>query len=172
MVAKAIWVTILAIGVLSVSGLGFAAFTAAGTATTSGTGGSLSLAWDNSNSQVSATYVTCGTAIVGSNLWANVTDLAPGDWCVVFGNITNTGTVGASISVSDSVSNGFHSCFAWDQISNSKATVSAGGTYAWEGAIELNTRAGNSCQGATGTVTTSITATARTAETSNEPSGL
>lgn len=171
MVAKAIWVTILAIGVLSVSGLGFAAFTAAGTATTNGTGGTLSVAWQNSSSEVSATYVTCSTATAGSQLWANVTDLAPGDWCVVFGNLSNTGTVGASISVTDSVSNGFHSCFTWDQISNSQSTVSAGGSYAWEAAIELNNHADNSCQGATGMVTTTISASASTGDT-GEPSGL
>ncbi len=171
MVAKAIWVTMLAIGVLSVSGLGFAAFTATGTATTSATGGTLGLEWANSSTMASTTYVGCGSATVGSELWANVSALAPGDWCVVFGNLTNTGNVGATISVSDTVSNSFSRCFTWDQISSSHTSIAPSGTYAWEAAIELNDRAGNGCQSASGTVITTISAVAHTSDV-GEPSGL
>lgn len=171
MVAKAIWVTILAIGVLSVSGLGFAAFTASATAQTNAQGGTLGLMWDNSSTMASQTYVGCSSATSGSSLWANVTALAPGDWCVVFGNLTNTGNVGASVSVSDSVSNGFSGCFTWDQISASSTTLSPSGTYMWEAAIELNDRAHNDCQGASGSVMTTISASASTGDV-GEPSGL
>jgi hypothetical protein len=161
MVAKAVWATILAIGVLAVSGLGFAAFTSLATVQTTSTAGTLSVGW--ANAAVSGdgnTYTTCAVSFTGANLYFNASTMAPGDWCMVFGNLTNTGNVGASYSIGTTTSVGFSNCFSWDQISATNGTVGPGSNVAFQASVGVLSSAGNSCQGQIGTVTSTITASA------------
>jgi hypothetical protein len=160
MVAKAIWATILAIGVLAVSGLGFAAFTAQATVNATATAGTLSVVWDNAAVQGDGqVYTLCSASIQGTNLWFNASALAPGDWCMVFGNLSNTGNVGANVELNTVTSTGFSNCFSWDQLSSSSGTISAGGEFPFQATLGVLSTAGNSCEGATGTATTTLSVT-------------
>jgi hypothetical protein len=157
MVAKAVWATILAIGVLAVSGLGFAAFTASAAVNANATAGTLSVVWDNAAVQGDGqSYVACAAEIQGTNLWFNASTLAPGDWCEVFGNLSNTGNVGANVGLSTSFSAGFDSCFTFEQLSPSTGTIAAGGEFPFQATLGVQSSAGNSCEGASGTATTTL----------------
>jgi len=177
MVARTMWLTLVAVGVLAASGLGFAAFTATATSTITGTGGTLSMSWSNAATTSSAgtiydaTYVTCTAAIGGSGSQLTVAagNLAPGDWCDVTATLTNTGSVAATVT-STMTSSGATGCFEFAQFSISPAHLAPGGTYSYEAAIELGDHAGNSCQAESATWVTTLTASASTGET-GEPHG-
>ena len=172
MVAKALWVTMLAVGVLSLSGLGYAAFTASTSVTMYGTGGHLDLAVQSFSTSTSQSYVGCtGTINTDGTLTVTAGPLAPGDWCDVTAVIENTGNVPATLTASSSTSTGFSSCFQSVLESSTPSTVAAGGTYNFHGAIELGDSAGNGCQSVTGSITWTFTASASTGET-GEPTGI
>jgi hypothetical protein len=161
MVAKAIWATILAIGVLAVSGLGFAAFTSLATVQSTSTAGTLSVQWSNAaTANDGNSYEVCAVSFTGTSLWFNASALAPGDWCMVFGNLTNTGNVGANWATASTMSAGFSSCFSWNQISASSGSVTPGGAVPFQATLGVQSGVGNSCESAVGSVTTTITATA------------
>jgi hypothetical protein len=167
MVAKTLWVAALAVTLLAVGGLGFAAFTSTYFVNLSGTGGTLSLGLSNLNTRTSAPYVSCATSGGGNN-WLNISagPFAPGDWCAVFGNVTNTGNVPANVTVHNWFSTSSPGCFLWKLLlpqAGSSQTVWPEGSVAFEVAIQLNSQATNSCEGATGTVTVQFVAVAHQA---------
>jgi hypothetical protein len=167
MAAKTLWVAALAVTLLAVGGLGFAAFTATYFVNLSGTGGELSLGLSNWNVQTSASYVGCTVSGYGSN-WVNFSagPFAPGDWCAVFGNVTNTGNVGANVTVHNWFVTANPGCFLWKletPQAGSTQWVLPGGSVAFEVVLELNSQATNVCQGATGTVTVQFVAVAHQA---------
>ncbi|MCI4322525.1 MAG: hypothetical protein L3K03_00625 [Thermoplasmata archaeon] len=172
MVAKALWVSMLVLGVLAVSGLGFAAFTAQSNVTITGTGGTLSLAVTNWSTETSQSYVGCWGWTSGSNLSIEAAPLAPGDWCEVFANITNAGNVPATVTAWTSLAPG--SCFDWVVISPSESgssTVAPGASIQFQGALGLSSEAGNSCQGAVGNLVVNFDASASTSD-AGAPAGL
>jgi hypothetical protein len=164
MVAKALWTSMLVVGLLAVGGLGFAAFTATYQVNLQGTAGNLSIGLDNYSAVTSQSYVGCWVAAGGSN-WVNFSagPLAPGDWCEVFANVTNTGNVPATVTLSSSVTG---SCFEGVVLAPSSAstTVAPGGSVAFQGALGLDSSAGNSCENTVGTLSVTFTATAGTSE--------
>lgn len=160
MAAKALWTSILVVGILAVGGLGFAAFTASYQVNVTGTAGNLSLGVANYNTLTSASYVGCWASGSGSN-WVNFSagPLAPGDWCEVFANITNTGNVPATVTATSSVTG---ACFVGAVLAPTGPgiTVAPGGSVAFQGALGLSSTAGNSCENTVGNLTVSFTATA------------
>lgn len=162
MVAKALWTSILVVGLLAVGGLGFAAFTATYQVNLQGTAGNLSVAFGDSNMITSQSYVGCWVSGEGSS-WLNVSagPFVPGDWCEVFGNLTNTGNVPATVTTSATLTDPA-GCFEWALLApeSSSVTVAPGGTVAFQGALELNPADGNSCQNTVGTLSVTFTATA------------
>ncbi|MGA8664917.1 MAG: hypothetical protein WB809_07630 [Thermoplasmata archaeon] len=162
MVAKALWTSIMVVGILAVGGLGFAAFTASYQVNIQGTAGNLSVSFDGGNVMTSQSYVGCWVSGEGAN-WLNVSagPFAPGDWCEVFGNVTNTGNVPAAVTTSATLTDPA-GCFEWALLlpSVGTVTVAPGGTIAFQGALELNPADGNSCQNTVGTLSVTFSASA------------
>jgi hypothetical protein len=166
MVAKTLWVAALAVTLLAVGGLGFAAFTADYYVNLSGTGGTLSLELGSWNEIVSQPYVGCSVSGSGAT-WTNFSagPFAPGDWCSVFGNVTNTGNVPANITVHNWFTTANPGCFLWklnQPTPGSTFYTLPGHTVAFQATLQLNSQDTNSCQGATGTVTVQFVAVAHT----------
>jgi|SRR5271170_5216158 len=164
MVAKALWTSVLVVGLLAVGGLGFAAFTAQYQVNLQGTAGNLGLSIGGTNVVTSQPYVGCSVSGSGSN-WVNFSagPMAPGDWCEVFTNVTNTGNVPATVTTSSTVIGG---CFEGAILSpeSGPITLAPGGTIAFQGAIGLDSSAGNSCENTVGTVSVTFAASAGTSE--------
>jgi hypothetical protein len=160
MAAKALWTSVLVVGLLAVGGFGFAAFTASYQVNLQGTAGNLSIALVDYNTVSSQSYVGCWASSSGAN-WINFSagPLAPGDWCELFANVTNTGNVPATLTTTSTVSG---ACFEGAVLSPSSApvTVAPGGTVAFQGAIGLLSTAGNSCENTVGGLSVTFSATA------------
>ncbi|MGA8664916.1 MAG: hypothetical protein WB809_07625 [Thermoplasmata archaeon] len=166
MVARALWTSILVVGLLAVGGIGFAAFTATYQVNIQGTAGNLSIAVANYNTQVSNAYVGCVGSISGTYLNITAGPFAPGDWCQVYGNITNTGNVPANVFANWPHS-GIDACFVWTVIYPTHNPyvpptgrgLAPGGMEKFQFALGLNVSAGNSCENDVATVTMDFTAT-------------
>ncbi|MGP8073017.1 MAG: hypothetical protein ACLPZM_07805 [Thermoplasmata archaeon] len=172
MVGKTLWTSILVVGLLAISGLGFAAFTASYQVNLQGTAGNLSITIANDNTITSNTYVSCvASAQVG---YLNITagPFAPGDWCEVFGNITNTGNVPATV-LANWPHSGIDACFDWTVIypthnPNVPPTgrgLQPGASEKFQFALGLDPSAGNSCENHVATVSMNFTATSMTPST-------
>ncbi len=160
MTSKALWTSVLIVGVLAVGGLGFAAFTASYQVNLQGTAGNLGLTFENSNQVVSSSYVVCSASTQPGYLNVTAGPFAPGDWCEVFANVTNSGNVPAMVTWSSS---GTGACFDWavlQPIADTSTTLAPGGTLAFQGALELDPSAGNSCENAVGSLSVSFSASA------------
>jgi hypothetical protein len=166
MVAKALWTSILVVGILAVSGLGFAAFTASYQVNLNGTAGNLSITIANYNTAVSNSYVGCSATASGSYLNFTAGPFAPGDWCEVYGNITNTGNVPANV-LANWPHDGIDSCFVWNVVYPTHSPIVPpvghgllpGGTEKFQFALGLNSTAGNSCENDVATLTMDFVAT-------------
>jgi hypothetical protein len=165
MVAKAMWVSMLVLSVLAITGLGFAAFTAQSNVTITGTGGTLSLAISNWSTETSASYVNCVGVSNSTSLAITAGPLAPGDWCEVFGNVTNTGNVPTTV-LANWPHEGIDSCFDWVVILPTHSATPPvghgllpGASEKFQFALGLDSEAGNSCEGAVASVSIFFNAT-------------
>ncbi len=148
--------------------MGFAAFTASYQININGTAGTLSLAITNDSTVVSNSYVGCwGTW--GTN-WVNFTagPFAPGDYCIVFANVTNTGNIPAAVH-EHATQQG--ACFLWAVNSPGHSNpggsntghntmLQPGASWPFIGVLELNPADNNTCQGAVSSLQVTFTATA------------
>lgn len=101
MVARTMWVSLLVVGFMAVSGLGFAAFTVSPlSATNSATAGSASWVLDTFSVTASESPVTtdCSWTNTATAMSITGTNFAPGDWCSDFGSVHNTGTLPLTVS--------------------------------------------------------------------------
>jgi hypothetical protein len=186
MAARTMWLTLLAIGAMAVSGIGFAAFTASATSTTTAYAGNLSLSWNTATTQTppaaasntGEAYQTCGVSGLGTSaLTVSTNYYAPGDWCWVTATVKNTGNVptvycvgtfssgGSCIPAAVSVSSSQPSC--WQSVGPTPATGvinpgSSSTTISW--GIEVNDGVGNECQNSVGTLTFTVNAQTSTNE--------
>lgn len=166
MAAKALWTSILVVGIMAIGGLGFAAFTASYQVNLQGTAGNLSINIANYNTITSNAYVGCSATASGNYLNFSAGPFAPGDWCEVFGNITNTGNVPASV-LANWPHSGIDSCFVWNVVyptHNPSVPPSGRGLLPghfekFQFALGLNSTAGNSCENSVATLTMDFTAT-------------
>ena len=161
MATKALWTSVLVVGLLAVGGLGFAAFTASYQVNLTGTAGNLNVGMEDYNVVTSQSYVGCWVSGSGGN-WINFSagPFAPGDWCEVFANITNTGNVPAQVTFAVT---GTRACFDWAVLAPaalSSTPLAPGGSMEFQGALQLNSTAGNSCENAVGSLSVAFTATA------------
>jgi hypothetical protein len=167
MVAKALWTSVIVVGILAVGGLGFAAFTASYQVNLQGTAGNLSIDIANYNTLTSNSYVGCAVSSYSSTtLNFSAGPFAPGDWCEVFGNITNTGNVPATV-LANWPHSGVDSCFVWNvvypthnpNVPPSGRGLQPGHFEKFQFALGLNSTAGNSCENHVATLTMDFTAT-------------
>ena len=166
MVTKALWTSILVVGLLAVGGLGFATFTAQQNVVINGTAGTLSIAVYNYTTEVSnSSYMSCWATSDGAYLNFSAGPFAPGDWCTVYGNITNTGNLPAHVLANwPHFDNG---CFTQNitypshnpSVPPSGRGLLPGHFEMFEFTLELPLGAGNSCMGVTGWVEMTFTAT-------------
>jgi hypothetical protein len=165
MVAKALWASILVVGLLALGGLGYSAVTLKNTVSIAGSSGTWSTAFTGDFTYLndsSAGYVTgigcsgpaSGSDVDGSTLAVTATNMAPGDWCEVFGNISNTGSVPITLVALHIVLPG--SCFQWNVEQPTSVTVlNPGDTLPFQITLELGDHAA-SCQSVSGTFSTTF----------------
>ncbi|HEV2519420.1 MAG TPA: hypothetical protein VGX00_02200 [Thermoplasmata archaeon] len=186
MVAKTMWATLLAVGFMAVSGLGFAAFTVGPlVATNTASSGSASWTIDSqvlTSSEASANCAMTPASGATATLAVSGSNFAPGDWCTATANVHNTGTL--DLTVTWAVSGATNpSCFSY-QTGNpvgtnvpvapgSSFSLPAGSTHPFFIAVELTEGVGSSCSSeSSGTYTLTFTAvlSANPSE-STEPGG-
>ncbi len=191
---KILWATLAAIGLMAVTGVGFATFTASGSATVNGTAGTLSFQFTNVHVTSSAlaygaeyqgamvgctspTITTTGTSpATGQTLSISAADMSVGDWCAVTFTVQNTGNIPGTYTVGAGTTTGQSGCWQFLPSSGSGGTLSAGGTSSSTTiALEVaddNPTAGNSCEGTTGSVSVAISLTGIQIGEAGEPPGL
>jgi hypothetical protein len=164
--AKALWTSVLVIGIMAVGGLGFAAFTSQYYVNLQGTAGNLSITIANWNTQTSNSYVGCWGSASGAYLNITAGPFAPGDWCEVYGNITNTGNVPATV-LANWPHQGIGACFEWvvihpthnPLVPPSGRGLQPGAFEKFQFALGLLPSAGNSCENQVATLSMNFTAT-------------
>jgi hypothetical protein len=170
MVAKALWASVLVVSLLAVGGLGFAAFTASYQININGTAGTLGLSITNDSVMVSNSYVGCYATWGSDYVNFSAGPFAPGDYCIVFANVTNTGNIPAAVHEHATQ---MGACFEWAVNSPGHSNpggsnkghntmLAPGASWAFVGVLELNPADNNTCQGATSTLAVTFTATAGT----------
>jgi hypothetical protein len=147
---------ITVVAVLAVAGVGFAAFTAQATVNSTGTAGTAGLAIYNFTTGTNDGNLACTG--VNSGAWLNITagPFAPGDWCQVFGNVTNTGNL--PLQVLANWPHAGSNCFNWNvTLPNHNVNVppkghllQPGGMEKFQFTMQLNGTASNSCEGQVG----------------------
>jgi hypothetical protein len=136
---KILWATLAAISVMAISGVGFAAFVASGTATITGTSGTTQFAYDlscvgcgvtGSGSSPGSVMSGCTSASTsttgngGMNLQVTMNNMAPGDGCIVVFEIKNTGTLPGTWDVSVASAPG--SCWQYLPSSHEDGALASG----------------------------------------------
>jgi hypothetical protein len=181
MVAKALWASVLVVGLLALGGLGYSAVELTQNVTINGQAGTWSVAFTGDFNYLNDTsygYVSgigCSgpanaAGVSGSTLTVTSTNMGPGDWCEVFGNISNTGSVPVTFQTISVVTP--DSCWNWVIIHPTFSTVLyTGNTLAFQVALKLAGNAPNSCQGQSGVLSVTFGFNAG-ASTNGEPPGL
>jgi hypothetical protein len=169
MVAKIVWTALIVVGVLSVSGLGFAAWTTTATINGTGSAGNINLDFANVNTNLltnTPSYTTCTSAVGTPPNTATVTatNFDAESMCVIYANLTNTGSLPiTSLTVSISVTSNVTGCWDAQTIQSPSTSVGPGSTTTtgWIGFFELeeNSQAHNNCELSTGTLTVTFTGT-------------
>lgn len=110
MVKKSLLAIATIVAVVAVGGIGFAAWTSTVTATISSTAGTFTIVWGSFSyaayhaDGTPASYVGCSASGGGSgqgNVEIAVTNMAPGDYCVISSSITDTGNVPGSVTLTE-----------------------------------------------------------------------
>jgi hypothetical protein len=169
MVAKALWASILVVGILAMGGLGYSMVTLTATSTINGTAGSWSVGIDNYNVVTSTHFypttsaVTCTVAPPASgatSIVGTASNLGPGDWCTLFVNFTNTGSI-PILYTGDSATLTSASATCWQAAPelpvSGGVTVAPGGTIATQITLELTDSAGAGCNGPSHTASYVVT---------------
>jgi len=187
MVGKVLLVTMAAIGLMAVTGIGFASFVATGTASVTGTAGTLTFTYSavsvTSSSQqggyagdmLGCTSAPTPTSNIngGQDLTVSVTQMSPGDWCSLNFEITNTGNIPGTYKVMPGTPPS-STCWQWIPSGTITGTLAAGASSSQVSiALELTDEhggAGNSCEGETGTISASISLTSLLIGEGGEPS--
>lgn len=164
MVAKALWVSMLVVGLLAVGGLGYSAVMLTATVTVNGSAGTWSVSFSGPLTyQNSTTFYPLSSAVIctgpstgsGNTLTVTAGNLGPGDWCAVSGNISNTGSIPAEFTgVTFSRTTSVYGCWQWSlvQPTATGTSVVPGGMMPFQILLELKNTPPN-CQGVTGTFT-------------------
>ncbi len=178
MVAKVVWTALIVVGVLAVSGLGFAAWTTTATITGTGSAGNINLDFANINTKLfsnTPTYTTC-TSSVGSpadTATVTATNFNGEAMCVIYANLTNTGSLPiTSLSAAISVTSSVTGCWDGQTLQATSSSLAPGTTTStpWVGFFELeeNSQAGHNCQLSTGTLTVTFTGTLANSNSIND----
>ncbi len=183
MVAKIVWTALIVVGVLSVSGLGFAAWSTTATINGTGSAGNINLDFASiSTSLISntATYTSCtsGVGTPANTATVTATNFDAGTMCIIYANLTNTGSLPiTSLSVSISVTSNVTNCWDGQTLVNTVTSLAPGASTSatnspWIGFFELerNSQVNQNCQLSTGTLTVTFTGTlANTQSISDSP---
>jgi hypothetical protein len=175
---KILWATMAAIGLMAVTGVGFAAitpWTASGSATVNGGAGTVQFELTSVNVLSSATQADyngnmqgctpaglsgAGTPSGGETLSISAYYMTIGDWCGFSFQVTNTGNIPGTYTVSAGTSGGSPSCWQWLPNAASSGVLAPGahsGTITM--ALEVNdggSGAPQTCEGSSADVTASI----------------
>jgi hypothetical protein len=174
--AKVLWVTLAAISVMAMAGVGFASFIASGSGAVTGNAGTTSFSFSDitvvgSGSSAGSVMTGCtaptpsATSSGGATLTVTLHNMAPGDGCAVGFEITNTGSLPGTWTVTPG-SPPSSSCWEWLPASSSTGTLNAGSTTADQTVLGLELQddlatgdgfAPNSCEGTSATVSATIT---------------
>jgi hypothetical protein len=163
MSTKIVWMSLVVVAVLSVSGLGFAAWTS--TAVINGTGSAGNINLDFSNLTVklmsnTAPPTTClgtvntppDTATVHAN------DFGPESMCVIYANITDTGSLPVTTLHSHLVvTNNVTGCWQFKTLMPVAGSLAPGASSPFEGFFELESN--SACQLTLGAFTLTFTGT-------------
>lgn len=163
MSAKIVWMSLVVVAVLAVSGLGFAAWTS--TAVINGTGSAGNINLDFSNLTVkllsnSAPYTTClgtvntppDTATVHAN------NFGPESMCVIYANLTDTGSLPVTtLHTHLVVTNNVTGCWQFKTLLPVGSSLAPGAFSPFEGFFELEQR--SACQLTLGAFTLTFTGT-------------
>ena len=181
MVAKALWASVLVVGLLALGGLGYSTVELTQNVTINAQAGTWSVAFSGDFNYLNDTaygYISgigcSGPAnagdVSGSTLTVTSTNMGPGDWCEVFGNISNTGSVPVTFSTISSVIP--NDCWNWVIIHPTFSTVLySGNTMPFQIALKLSGAAPNSCEGQSATLSVTFGFNAGAGPT-GEPLGL
>lgn len=134
--AKVLWVTLGAISVMALAGLGFASFVAAGSATLTGNAGTVSFSFTNlavvgSGSAPGSVMTGCSaptpssTSSGGASITVSLQNMAPGDGCAVSFDIKNTGSLPGTWTVTPGAAPS-SACWEWLPAAGSTGSLAAG----------------------------------------------
>ena len=167
MVTKVVWAALIAVGVLSVSGMGFAAFISTATITGTGTAGNINLAFENLNTNLltnTPTYSSCTGAVNSPANTATVvgTNFGPEAMCVIYANLTNTGSlpvtsIATKLVWTSNVTVGGLPCWHGGTLTATASSLAPGATTMWEGFFEVE--GSTECQLSVGSLTATFTGT-------------
>jgi hypothetical protein len=109
MMTKTMVVSLFALSLLALTGIGYAAFTSSIIMNGSGNAGTLSIVWGNSVSTAAydesgnaISYATCTYSGAGTTtLTLSANNLGPGDYCIFRTTITNTGTIPGTMTITN-----------------------------------------------------------------------
>ncbi len=181
MSAKIVWMSLVVVAVLSVSGLGFAAWTSTAVINGTGSAGNINLDFANLTVKLmsnTAPYTTClgtvntppDTATVHAN------NFGPESMCVVYANLTDTGSLPVTmIHTHLVVTNNVSGCWQFKTLMPVGSTrmsvgssLAPGASAAFEGFFEVEQR--SACQLSLGAFTLTFTGTlAATSSLSDSP---
>ncbi len=171
------------VAVVGMSGVGFASFATSAFLNGSATAGTLGpLTWSNlgtptmSNSYVTCSVSTSQTHNASDTLVVTVGNLAPGDYCMFTGTLSNAGSIPANVySEVTCYSQSGSGCTVTSLYDNFAPAPGAGESYgvtygpitvtngaplAYSGEVQLTSGIGNAYQGSVCTFTVTFTATA------------
>lgn len=168
---------VAAIAIVAVGGIGFAAFTA--NAYVNGTAGAgyAEVHFSGAYSTVVSGQVICSAGFSSSGdylgddnvMTITASEFAPGDYCTVTESAVNGGTVGETVTSSGAAITGVSGgdmCGGneWTTYDNAYpgenyGSYAPGGSFSVSVTIELNSNAGNECQGATASFSDTLTGT-------------
>jgi hypothetical protein len=121
------------------------------------------IVWQNpSGVSPSPASVQCTLTLTSSLLTVTAGGLLPGAGCQFHAVLANIGSKTATLTESVSISEP-HSCAKFSYSDNVPSSppnkISSGGTFAFQGQVSLASSAGNTCQGASATISVVVTGT-------------
>jgi hypothetical protein len=132
MAAKMLWMSVLVVGLLALGGLGYSAIMLTDTVTFNAASGQWSAGFTGPvNYENSTQFYPLSSAVIcngpatgnGANaLTVTAGNLGPGDWCEVFANLTNTGTI--PLEITEIYATGQTFCFIWGVLSPTSTHIS------------------------------------------------